>query len=185
MITTRRRAQVTRGDIAVRKERLDCLLAFADQQGRLARLPEIVGRHDRLAVGQHALGHNEPVRLFSKDGSDWTRRYPWIADAALKKNRQKHFIIESEAVMLGVDGISDFNALHSRKHDVQFCAFDILVEGGDDLRKLPLKPSAAVSASPFQKECPPGVNQRAQKGNRYAISLRLICGKSSPASACR
>jgi bifunctional non-homologous end joining protein LigD len=45
-----------------------------------------------------------------------------------------------EAVVLGVDGISDFNALHSRKHDgeVQFCAFDILAEGGDDLRKLPL-----------------------------------------------
>jgi hypothetical protein len=30
-------------------------------------------------------------------------------------------------------------ALHSRQHDeeVQFCAFDILVEGGDGLRKLP------------------------------------------------
>ena len=42
--------------------------------------------------------------------------------------------------MLGVDGISDFNALHCRKydHEVQFCAFDILAEGGDDLRKLPL-----------------------------------------------
>ena len=38
------------------------------------------------------------------------------------------------------DGVSDFHALHSRKHDaeVQFCAFDILVEGEDDLRKLPL-----------------------------------------------
>jgi hypothetical protein len=32
------------------------------------------------------------------------------------------------AVILGVDGISDFNALHSRRYDdeVQFCAFDIL-----------------------------------------------------------
>jgi len=26
----------------------------------------------------------------------------------------------------------------TRKHEVQFCAFDILVEGDDDLRKLPL-----------------------------------------------
>jgi ATP-dependent DNA ligase len=45
-----------------------------------------------------------------------------------------------EAVVLGVDGVSDFNTLHPRKHDdeVQFCAFDILVEGDDDLRKLPL-----------------------------------------------
>jgi bifunctional non-homologous end joining protein LigD len=49
-------------------------------------------------------------------------------------------VLDGEAVILGVDGVSDFNALHSGKHDdeVQFCAFDILVEGGDDLRKLPL-----------------------------------------------
>jgi len=41
---------------------------------------------------------------------------------------------------LFVDGISDVNALHSRKYDdeVQFCAFDILALEGDDLRKLPL-----------------------------------------------
>ena len=39
-----------------------------------------------------------------------------------------------------MDGISDFDALRSGKHDdeVQFCAFDILAEGGDVLRKLPL-----------------------------------------------
>jgi bifunctional non-homologous end joining protein LigD len=51
------------------------------------------------------------------------------------------FVLDGEAVVLGVDGIADFNALHSRQHDegVQFCAFDILVEGGDDLRKLPLR----------------------------------------------
>jgi ATP-dependent DNA ligase len=43
-------------------------------------------------------------------------------------------------VVLGVDGIPDFNALHSRQHDeeVQLYAFDILALGGEDLRKLPL-----------------------------------------------
>ena len=43
-------------------------------------------------------------------------------------------------MLLGVDGRSDFNGLHSRKHDdeVQFYAFDMLVSDGDDLRKLPL-----------------------------------------------
>ena len=42
--------------------------------------------------------------------------------------------------MLGVDGVPDFNALHSRKHDeeVQLYAFDILALDGDDLRNLPL-----------------------------------------------
>ena len=79
------------------------------------------------------------VRLITRGGYNWTDRYPWIVEAALK-NRQKRFVIDGEAVILGVDGISDFDALHSGKHneEVQLCVFDILVEGGDDLRKLPL-----------------------------------------------
>jgi|SRR4051794_13728932 bifunctional non-homologous end joining protein LigD len=79
------------------------------------------------------------VRLFSRNGHDWTDRYPWIVEAALK-NRQKHFVIDGEAVILGVDGISDFNALHSRKHneEVQLYAFDMLAADGEDLRTLPL-----------------------------------------------
>jgi ATP-dependent DNA ligase len=45
-----------------------------------------------------------------------------------------------EAVILGVDGFPDFNALHSRKQDdeVQLYAFDILALDGEDLRTLPL-----------------------------------------------
>ncbi|MCK1424588.1 MULTISPECIES: RNA ligase family protein [unclassified Bradyrhizobium] len=79
------------------------------------------------------------VRLLSRNGTDWTKRYSWIAEAALK-NRQKHFVIDGEAVILGVDGISDFNALHSRRHDheVQLYAFDVLAVGGNDLRDQPL-----------------------------------------------
>jgi ATP-dependent DNA ligase len=32
------------------------------------------------------------------------------------KNRYKQFVLDGEAVILGVDGISDFNALRSSKH---------------------------------------------------------------------
>ena len=79
------------------------------------------------------------VRLITRGGYDWTKRYPWIVEAALK-NRHKQFVIDGEAVVLGVDGISDFNALHSGKHndEVQLYAFDILALNGDDLRYLPL-----------------------------------------------
>ena len=43
-------------------------------------------------------------------------------------------------MLLGVDGISDFNGLHSRKHndEVQLYAFDILALDAEDLRNLPL-----------------------------------------------
>ena len=48
------------------------------------------------------------VRLITKGGYDWTKRYPWIVESALK-NRYKQFVIDGEAVILGVYGISDFN----------------------------------------------------------------------------
>jgi bifunctional non-homologous end joining protein LigD len=79
------------------------------------------------------------VRLITRNGYDWTSRYPWIAESALK-NRIKQFVIDGEAVVLGVDGIADFNALHSRQHEeeVQLYAFDIMALDGEDLRPLPL-----------------------------------------------
>ena len=56
------------------------------------------------------------------------------------KNRMKQFVIDGEAVILGVDGRSDFDALHSGKHneEVQLYAFDMLAGDGDDMRQLPL-----------------------------------------------
>ena len=79
------------------------------------------------------------VRLFTRNGHDWSDRFPLIVEAALR-NRNSSFVIDGEAVLLGVDGRSDFNGLHSRKHDdeVEFYAFDMLMSDGDDLRKLPL-----------------------------------------------
>jgi bifunctional non-homologous end joining protein LigD len=79
------------------------------------------------------------VRLFTRNGHDWTERYPLIVEAALK-NRSNSFVIDGEAVLLGVDGVSDFDGLHARQHDdeVQLYAFDCLALDGDDLRKLPL-----------------------------------------------
>jgi bifunctional non-homologous end joining protein LigD len=56
------------------------------------------------------------VRLFSRNGNDWSGRYPWIVEAALKNNHDQ-FVTDGEAFVLGVDGIAEFNALHSRKHN--------------------------------------------------------------------
>lgn len=83
-------------------------------------------KHDgyRLIVQRDGDG----VKLFTRNGHDWTDRYPLIVEAALR-NRTKSFY-----------GISDFNGLHSRRHndEVQLYAFDILAVDGDDLRRLPL-----------------------------------------------
>jgi bifunctional non-homologous end joining protein LigD len=81
----------------------------------------------------------ERVRLITRGGYDWTKRYPWIVQAALK-NRHKQFVIDGEAVILGVDGYSDFNALLFGKHneEVQLCAFDVVAMDGENLREQPL-----------------------------------------------
>jgi bifunctional non-homologous end joining protein LigD len=56
---------------------------------------------------------------------DWTSRYPLIVDAA-QRIRTKQFVLDGEAELLDVDGIS------------KLYAFDILALDGDDLRNLPL-----------------------------------------------
>jgi ATP-dependent DNA ligase len=46
------------------------------------------------------------VRLITRSGYNWTKRFPWIVQAALKTQR-KQLVIDGD----GVDGYSDFDAL--------------------------------------------------------------------------
>jgi bifunctional non-homologous end joining protein LigD len=50
-------------------------------------------KHDgyRLIVERN----DKRVRLFTRNGHNWTDRYPWIVHAALQ-NRQKHFVLDGE-----------------------------------------------------------------------------------------
>jgi bifunctional non-homologous end joining protein LigD len=79
------------------------------------------------------------VRLFTRNGYDWSSRYPLIVEAA-RRIRTKQFVLDGEAVLLGVDGISDFRWVVHRATQRRNSAlrFDILALDGDDLRKLPL-----------------------------------------------
>ena len=72
-------------------------------------------RRSRLApTGSHEIKHNgyrmmviregKAVRLLSKGGLDWTKRFPWIVESALKL-RLGQFVLDGEAVVFGVDGI--------------------------------------------------------------------------------
>jgi bifunctional non-homologous end joining protein LigD len=94
-------------------------------------------KHDGYRLIVHREGKR--VRLLTRNGHDWTARYPLIVEATLR-NRSSSFVIDGEAALLGVDGVSDFNGLHSRRHDgeVQLYAFDVLAQDGEDLRKFPL-----------------------------------------------
>ena len=80
------------------------------------------------------------VRLLTRRGYDWSDRYPLIVEAALRL-RKTSFIIDGEAVVLGPDGVSDFDALHGGKRhaDVRLYAFDLLADDGVDMRHQPLQ----------------------------------------------
>lgn len=79
------------------------------------------------------------VKLYSRTGLDWTWRFPFIVETGLKMKQQR-YIIDGEICVLDVQGNSDFNALHSNRHneEAQLYAFDLVAIDGDDLRDAPL-----------------------------------------------
>ena len=92
-------------------------------------------KHDGYRLQIHV--RDGRVRLFTINGADWSKRYPLIAEAAARLNGTA--VLDAEVVWLGVDGVPDFDALHSRVNDdkASACAFDLLMLNGDDLRRRP------------------------------------------------
>jgi bifunctional non-homologous end joining protein LigD len=90
-------------------------------------------RHDGYRLIVHRQGKR--VRLLTRRGHDWSDRYPLIVQSA-PRLRKTSFVIDGEAVVLGPDGISDFEALHAGKRnaEVRLYAFDLLMDDGVDMR---------------------------------------------------
>nr|WP_245320697.1 hypothetical protein [Bradyrhizobium lablabi] len=61
--------------------------------------------HEIKHVGYRLIPQREGkrVRLFTRNGYEWSHRFPLVLEAALR-NRQTYFVIDGEAVLLGVDG---------------------------------------------------------------------------------
>jgi bifunctional non-homologous end joining protein LigD len=95
-------------------------------------------KHDGYRLIVHREGKR--VRLLTRRGYDWSDRYPLITQTALRL-RKTSFVIDGEAVVLGPDGISDFDALYSgrRNAEVQLYAFDLLADDGVDMRDETLR----------------------------------------------
>jgi DNA ligase D-like protein (predicted ligase) len=78
------------------------------------------------------------VRVFSRNGYDWTDRYPGIVRAAARLRCQTA-IIDGEAIVQDGDGRSDFeslqSAMRSRPHSIILYTFDLLHLDGKDLRR--------------------------------------------------
>jgi bifunctional non-homologous end joining protein LigD len=86
-------------------------------------------KHDgyRLIVRRDGIA----VRLFTRNGYDWTERYPAIA-AAASKLLAKSFTLDGEAVVCGADRVAVFDALHrhGKVREAILQAFDLLELNG-------------------------------------------------------
>src|SRR5215510_632574 len=78
------------------------------------------------------------ARVFSRNGHDWSDRYPGIVRVAASL-RCKSAIIDGEAIVQNGDGASDFEALQSamrrQPHSIILYAFDLIHLDGKDLRQ--------------------------------------------------
>ena len=81
---------------------------------------------------------DERVRIFSKNGADFTKRYPRIY-AAVRALKVRSAVIDGEAIVYS-KGVPDFDFLHSRQYDDHACliGFDLLELNGEDIRREPL-----------------------------------------------
>jgi ATP-dependent DNA ligase len=107
-------------------------------------------KHDGYRMIVHKEGEN--VRLYSRKAIDWSGRLPAIARGA-SLLKAKSFIIDGEAVVVGPDGLTDFEALRRRgAGDVAVLyAFDLIELDGNDLRSLPIETRKATLASLLRK----------------------------------
>jgi bifunctional non-homologous end joining protein LigD len=84
---------------------------------------------------------NDDIKVFTRRGNDWTKRFRKVAADAYLINA-KSAIIDGEIVVPAADGTTDFsvlqNELKGTSNKIVMVAFDLLYLNGQDVRKLPL-----------------------------------------------
>ena len=110
-------------------------------------------KHDGFRIIARKDG--ERVRLYSRPGNDFTRRFPLIVET-LARLRARSCIIDGEAVACDDNGVASFNLIRYRRHDDStfLYAFDLIELNGDDLRRDPLEVRKATLASIVAKASP-------------------------------
>jgi len=89
----------------------------------------ILARRDRTGVW-----------LITRNGSDFTDRFPYMA-AALELLPVRSCIIDGEAIVCDESGLAVFELIrsHGSKMSAVLCAFDLLELDGRDLRRRPIE----------------------------------------------
>ncbi|WJN57376.1 DNA ligase D [Pseudomonas sp. SO81] len=85
----------------------------------------------------------DQVRLFTRNGHDWTARLPLQAEALAKLGLRDTWL-DGEVVVMNDQGLPDFQLLQNafdigRSHDILYYLFDAPFINGQDLRETPLE----------------------------------------------
>ena len=102
-------------------------------------------KHDGFRI--LARRDKDRVRLATRNGSDFTARYPKIV-TAVESLPVRSCVLDGEAIVVNEDGLSIFDILRYRLRDdaAVLCAFDLIEADGADLRRQPLERRKAMLA---------------------------------------
>jgi ATP-dependent DNA ligase len=98
-------------------------------------------KSNTMAIAAKCCFSKDKGRVFTRNGHDWTDRFPSIVRAAANLRCQSA-ILDGEAIVQNGDGASDFEALSSamrrQPQSIILYAFDLLHLDGKDLRQQTL-----------------------------------------------
>jgi bifunctional non-homologous end joining protein LigD len=95
-------------------------------------------KHDgfRIMARRDAAG----VRLITRNGNDFTRRFP-LAAAAVSALPVRSCLLDGEAIVCNEGGLAMFDLIRRARHGAKavLCVFDLLELNGKDLRRAPIE----------------------------------------------
>src|SRR6516165_8205275 len=108
----------------------------------------MAARNQARRLPHHCPQERRAVRLYSRPGNDFTRRFPLIVET-LGRLRSRSCIIDGEAVACDDNGVASFDLVrhHRANESIFLYAFDLIELNGDDLRRDPLEVRKATLAS--------------------------------------
>lgn len=98
----------------------------------------------------------EDVRLFTRNGHDWSAKMPHQVQA-LRKLKLRSAWLDGEMVVTGDNGVADFQALQNafdteRDEQISYYLFDLPFFDGQDLRQAPLQARREQLAKLLKKD---------------------------------
>jgi bifunctional non-homologous end joining protein LigD len=135
-------------------------------------------KHDGFRI--MALRDAAGVRLLTRNGNDFSRRFP-LAVAAIAALPARSCLIDGEAIVTDQKGLAVFDLIrgHQPSAAAVLCAFDLLELDGEDLRREPIETRKSTLRSLLRSKHA-GIVFNAHFIADGAIVYRQACARNRP-----